>query len=63
MAGGGLAGADWGVLDAGWGLAGRRASNGDPPESRAQGQGVVSGLFLEAQKHQFHIETVTITTE
>ena len=33
------------------------------PEPRNQGQGKVSGLFLEAQKHQFHIETVTITTE
>ena len=63
MAGGGLAGADWGVLDAGWGLAGRRAGNGDPPETRAQGQAGLSRHFVVPRKHQFHIETVTITTE
>ena len=46
MAGGGLAGADWGVLDAGWGLAGRRAGNGDPPSRETKvRRGLVGTLW------------------
>ena len=46
-----------------WGLAERKAGHGDQPEPRDPGQARLSRYFVVPRKHQFHIETVTITTE